>query len=382
MKKRVLAMIMAGAMAAAMMSSTVMAETEDGGFDKSDWTEDEQAMFGDLEVYEDQPTVVIIPKALQYAFWQSVNKGAQEVADAYNVKLVFDAPADESAVAAQVDMANSYLNQSPDVMAVCPIDDGSFVDFFNSAMNADMPIIGFNNTIDAPEGAIKATAATDNYLAAKEAATELFTSDKFMENLKAATPDNPVLIGCMPQDVTSPSMTQRTQGFIDGIKEGCKDLFPDGVEVTGQENFAEEAAGDVCVEIRVQLPATSSTSDAQLQAQTFLNEDNLIGLFYTDTGRCDGLLAATSDGMDLAEGGRYEKVTVVGFDAGANQKAAIKNGYIYGAVAQDPVRIGQDTMLLAIAVNQGKEVKDIGTKYVFYQADDIDDPAMADILYD
>ena len=267
-------------------------------------------------------------------------------------------------------------------MAVCPIDDGSFEDFFNSAISREMPIIGFNNTINAPDGAIKATAATDNYLAAKEAATQIFTSEKFMANLEAATPENPVLIGCMPQDVTSPSMTQRAQGFIDGIKEGCAELFPDGVAVTGQENFAEECEGDMVVEIRVQLPATSSTSDAQLQAQTFLNEQNLIGLFYTDTGRCDGLLAATSDGMDLGEGGRYENVTVVGFDAGANQKAAIKSGYIYGAVAQDPVRIGQDTMLLAIAVNQGKEVNDIGTKYVFYQADDIDDPAMSDILYD
>lgn len=380
--KKTTALMMATVLGISVLGSTMTAMAEDFPMDTSDWTDDEKAMFSDLTVYEEQPTVVVIPKALQYAFWQSVDKGAQEVADAFNVNLVFDAPADESAVATQVDMANSYLNQDPAVIAVCPIDDGSFVDFFNSAMEKEMPLIGFNNSINAPEGAILATAATDNYLAAKEAATQLFTSEKFMANLEAATAEAPVLIGCMPQDVTSPSMTQRAQGFIDGIKEGCAELFPDGVAVTGQENFAEECAGDMCVEIRVQLPATSSTSDAQLQAQTYLNEENLIGLFYTDTGRCDGLLAATSDGMDLAEGGRYENVTVVGFDAGANQKAAIKSGYIYGAVAQDPVRIGQDTMLLAIAADQGKEVKDIGTKYVFYQAEDIDDPAMADILYD
>ena len=61
-----------------------------------------------------------------------------------------------------------------------------------------------------------------------------------------------------------------------------------------------------------------------------------------------GFLSATADGSDLAKGGRYDGLMVAGFDAGASQKNAVRNGWFIGSVTQDPYMIGYYAVELAV----------------------------------
>ena len=71
-------------------------------------------------------------------------------------------------------------------------------------------------------------------------------------------------------------------------------------------------------------------------------------------------MSATSDGQDLnKENGKYKDIVVVGFDAGENQKNAVRNGWFYGSVTQDPYMIGYWAVELAVKAINGEEVPEI-----------------------
>jgi ribose transport system substrate-binding protein len=95
-----------------------------------------------------------------------------------------------------------------------------------------------------------------------------------------------------------------------------------------------------------------------------------------------GLLAATADGEDLADDGKYADLVVAGFDAGTAQKNAIRNGWFYGSVTQDPYQIGYKAVELAYKAAMGEAVADVDTGAQWYNATNIDDPAIALLVYD
>ena len=93
-------------------------------------------------------------------------------------------------------------------------------------------------------------------------------------------------------------------------------------------------------------------------------------------------LAATSTGADLAEGGIYSDLLVCGFDAGATQKNAIREGWFFGSVTQDPYHIGYYAVEMAIKATRGEEVADKDTGAKWYNAENIDTPEIAELVYD
>ena len=93
-------------------------------------------------------------------------------------------------------------------------------------------------------------------------------------------------------------------------------------------------------------------------------------------------MAATNDGSDLAEGGKYADLVVAGFDAGKTLKNAVREGWFIGAVAQDPYQIGYQAVELAVKAIKGEEVTDADTGAVWYNAENIDNPDVAQLVYD
>ena len=91
---------------------------------------------------------------------------------------------------------------------------------------------------------------------------------------------------------------------------------------------------------------------------------------------------ALSDGEDLAEGGKYAGLVVAGFDAGAAQKNAVRQGWFYGSVTQDPYQIGYKAVELAVKAANGEAVEDVDTGAQWYDASNIDDEMIALLVYD
>ena len=105
-------------------------------------------------------------------------------------------------------------------------------------------------------------------------------------------------------------------------------------------------------------------------------------MFCSNEGAVTGFLAATSSGADLADGGLYGDLIVAGFDAGAPQKNAVRQGWFVGSVTQDPYQIGYQAVELAVKAANGEEVADIDTGAQWYTAENIDDPEIALLVYD
>ncbi len=332
-----------------------------------------------------KPYIAVVSKGFQHQFWQTVKKGAEDAAAKYNVEMTFDGPPSESDINIQVDMINAAIAKKPAAMALAVLDTSSITQQLNDCKDKKIPVIGFDSGIpDAPEGTLQATASTDNENAGALAADSMFADPAFQAALKKATPENPVTIGVQSQDATSASIVGRTTGFVNQMLKLCEGVFSGQVAVTGHDKFKKAAtSGKAAVNIFVTIPPSSNATDSQNASQSLLNTKGLIAAFASNEASVNGILAATTDGKDLdRENGKYKDITVVGFDAGKAQKAAVKNGWFLGSVTQDPYAIGYLAVELAAKAIKGEAVKDQDTGCKFYNAANMDKSDIAMLLYD
>ncbi|HBR01350.1 MAG TPA: hypothetical protein DD738_01925 [Ruminiclostridium sp.] len=332
-----------------------------------------------------KPYIAVISKGFQHQFWQVVMKGAKDAAEEYNVDMTFDGPASESEINTQVDMLNAAIAKNPQGLCLAALDTESVTSQLNDLKSKGIPVVGFDSGVpDAPAGTIQATASTNNENAGALAADSMFADPTFSAALKAATTDKPVLIGVLSQDATSASVVGRTTGFIDQMVKNCETVFAGQVEVTGHDKFAKAAtSGKAAVNIKVVVPPSTNANDMQNGAQSLFGTKGIIAMFASNEGAVTGILAATTDGSDLDRtNGKYKNVTVVGFDAGKAQKAAVKNGWFLGSITQDPYMIGYLAVELTVKSINGEKVSDTDTGCKFYTAKNIDDPDISQLVYD
>ena len=332
-----------------------------------------------------KPYIAVISKGFQHQFWQTVMKGAQDAAAKYNVDMTFDGPPSESDIAIQVDMINAAIAKNPKALCLAALDTESVTTQLNDCKAKGIPVVGFDSGVpNAPAGTIVATASTNNEVAGALAADTMFADPTFLAALKAATLDKPVVIGLQSQDATSASIVGRTVGFANEMVKNCETLFPGQVAVTGHDKFAKAAtSGEAAVNIFVIVPPSSSATDAQAGSQTLFAMDRLIAIFASNEASVSGIIAATTDGTDLDRtSGKFKNVTVVGFDAGKALKAAVRNGWFLGAITQDPYMIGYLSIELAFKAINGETVADTDTGCKFYNAANMDQADIAQLLYD
>ena len=330
--------------------------------------------------------IAVVSKGFQHQFWQAVFAGSKAAAAEFDVDITFEGPPSEADIDKQIEMVNAALSKQPAALCLAALDVSSLMGGLEAAKAAGVPVIGFDSGVpDAPEGIIFSTASTNNYAAGEMAAAKMMEEPSIAKRIAGASPDSPVCIGVLSQDAVSASILDRTNGFVNALKAIAENAHPGAVAVIGYHAFAQPAAGKAAVEIKVLVPSTSEYTNAQISAQKMLQDTGaLIGVFCSNEGAVTGLLAATNEGMDLdREKGVYKDITVVGFDAGITQKNAVKKQYFYGSITQDPYRIGYLAVELAYRVVNGEAVDavvDTGCK--FYNYDNIDEPDIAQLVYD
>lgn len=329
---------------------------------------------------EDAMYIPVMAKGFQHQYWQAVYQGAQAAAKDYGVEIYFDGPASETNIDEQVTMLKNEMAKNPAAIALAALSTDSVMTELQECLEKGIPVIGFDSGVpNAPEGAIYATAATNNENAAALAAEKMFEHEGFADMIAAATAEEPVVIAVISQEAVSSSIVGRTTGFVNKMKELCSEVTT--VSVTGHDIWKDEQA-DAAVVIHVQISATTEATDVATASNAVLNMDNLKAVFLSNEGAVTGFLAATADGSELAEGGRYEGLMVAGFDAGASQKNAVRNGWFIGSVTQDPYMIGYYSVELAVKAAKGEEVADIDTGAQWYNAANIDDEMIAMLVYD
>lgn len=333
----------------------------------------------------EKPYIAVVSKGFQHQFWQTVMKGAKDAAAKYNVDMTFDGPPSESDINVQVDMVNAAIAKNPKALCLAALDTKAVTQILTDCKTKGIPVVGFDSGVpNAPEGSIVATASTNNENAGALAADSMFADPIFLAALKVATTDKPVTIGVQSQDATSASIVGRTTGFVNEMLKNCETLFAGQVVVTGHDKFVKAAtSGKAAVNIFVLVPPSSSATDSQSGAQSILATKGLIGVFASNEASVNGILAATTDGTDLDRTkGKYKNITVMGFDAGKAQKAAVKNGWFLGSITQDPYMIGFLSVELAYKSINGEKVADSDTGCKFYNAANMAQEDIAILLYD
>ena len=316
----------------------------------------------------------IVSKGFQHQYWQAVLKGSQNKANELGATINFVGPDSESDIAGQVQMLTSAINAQPDAIGLAALDTKACLDAIISAQEAGIPIVGFDSGVPgAPEGAIVANAATDNYAAGALAAEEGF---KLIEAKLAAG----TRIGVMGQDATAESIVNRGLGFIDKMAEliTAKGLT---VTIVGNDKYVTDAKVDAVdgadVTIEVLVPSEVKNDLSIIDGQTLLNKPDTICIYGSNQFSAENLVSADENigrlGVD---------VVGIGFDSGAALKAAVASGKIAGAVTQAPVAMGEKLVELLHASATGGSVSDVDTGCQWYTAENMESAEISQNLYD
>lgn len=289
----------------------------------------------------DEVYIPVVALGYGHQFWQAVKQGADEAAADYGVTITFEGPEEETMVDKQVDMIKTALAKNPVAIAVAAIDIEAVRSDIEAAKDKGVKVVGF----DAGVGDLaEATAATDSYsagaLAAEHAARLL---------------DNEGKVGIVGHSQTVVDAVAR----VDGFKETVEKDYP-GLEI-----------------VDIQYGDGDHLKSAEV-AKGMMQANPDIDLIYTSN---EGACVGTYNG--LKEAGLIGEVMIVGFDSSAALKEAIRNGEIAGAITQDPVKMGYLTVESAYKLYKGEEVDEIiDTGAAWYDADNMDDPDIAPLLYD
>lgn len=338
--------------------------------------------------------IEIVSKGFQHEFWQAVKLGAQDAADANGWTINFVGPETESDVSDQVDMLADAVNKNPAAIAFAALDTKAALDELNKAMKAEIPMISFDSGVpDAPAGMILATIATDNYAAGALAAVKMWEGIKAdtstgtaqratLANLNAATADSKFRIGIVAQDQISDSLYQRTKGYIEKIvnlveADGYAVAVVGNGSKAGISPSGDEASATVLIDLQVAVDTTLTECTAC--AQVIFQKDDVAAVFTPNQGGVDGIIAVADSHEESWLRDNYK---VSGFDSGAAQKAQIANGNFYGSITQDPYTMGYETVIACINAAAGKSVSDMPLDGVWYNAANMNDPAIDTVLYD
>jgi len=296
---------------------------------------------GQTQAEEEELYIPVISKGFQHAFWLAVEKGAEQAADDYGVRITFEGPETEAMVDKQMDMLQAAIDKDPAAICFAAVDSKAAIPLLEQAKEKGIMIVGFDSGVDSDIPV--STAATDNVAAAALAA------DKMVELIGGSGE-----VAIIAHDNTSRTGIDRVAGFTDRIESE----YPDVTIVDTQYG-----AGD----------HLKSTDLAKAIIQ---GNPDLKGFFGANEGSIIGVLnAATELGRD--------DLVIIGYDSGQQQLEAIRSGQEAGAITQDPIMIGYRCVEAAVKAYNGESVPEfIDTGFHWFDASNIDDPEIEALLYE
>ncbi|WP_418124935.1 ABC transporter substrate-binding protein [Variovorax sp. 375MFSha3.1] len=286
--------------------------------------------------------IPLVSKGFQHQFWQAVKSGAEQAAKDLKVKVSFEGPETEAMVDKQIDMLSAALAKKPQAIGFAALDSQAAIPLLKKAQAAKIPVVAFDSGVDSDIPVT--TTTTDNKAAAALAA------DKMAELIGKSGE-----VALVVHDQTSRTGVDRRDGFVNRIKSAYPNIKIVSVQYGG---------GD-------QLKSTEITKSI-LQASP-----NLKGIFGANEGSAIGVVNG------VREMKRTGKVVVIGYDSGKQQKNAIMDGSMAGAITQNPVGMGYKTVEMAVKAVKGEKLpKIVDTGFFWYDKTNIADPKIAAVLYD
>lgn len=285
--------------------------------------------------------IAVIPKGTTHVFWKSIHAGALKAGQELGAEVIWQGPQKEDDRKLQIEVVESFISRQVDAIVLAPLDDVALVNPVKTAMARGIKVIIIDSGLAAED--YVAFAATDNLLGGKLAAKRL--AEVMGGKGKALM---------LRYAEGSASTMQREQGFLDGIKEAAP-----GIELVSTNQY-----GGV-------------TAESAFQAsQNLLTKfGDVTGIFCPNESTTFGMLRA------LQTAGKAGKVHFVGFDASEPLVNALRQREIAGLTVQDPFRMGETGVRVAVAAVRGHAVeKRIDTGVVMVTPETMDQPEVRALL--
>ncbi|WP_243695983.1 ABC transporter substrate-binding protein [Labedella phragmitis] len=291
----------------------------------------------------DKPYIAMISKGFQHQFWQAVKQGAEERAEELGVEITFEGPASETEVDAQLQMLQAAIDKSPDAIAYAALDPEACIPLIDAAGAAEIPVVQFDAGCDSDVPL--SIAKTDSLGAGALAADHM--AELIGEEGEVA------IVGHSQINSTG---VERRDGFVEQMEAE----YPD-IEI-----------------VDIQYGDGDHLKSADIAKAMIAAHPDLKGIYGTNEGSAVGVVNALTElGMN------GDDLTVIGFDSGKAQMDAITNGLMAGAITQNPIGIGAETVQAAYdAINGDTPEEVIDTGYFFYDAENMKDEEIAAVLYE
>lgn len=289
-----------------------------------------------------EKTIALVAKVSGNAFWEAVHAGAAQAGIDEGVEVTFTGPTDESQIDKQADLLMTAINKGASAVAIAALDEQAISGALTEAQNKGVPVVAFDGVLESDIPV--ATVATDNYAAAQEAA-------KHMVELTGGKGK----VAVISHSQTASSAIDRSQGFIDYIKENAPDIeMLETQYCNSDQKMAQDKANAI-----------------------LLANPDLAGMYGTNDHCAVGAAA------EIEAQGKADSITTIGFDSGSQQIDYIKRGIIAGSITQDPYQMGYSTVTTALdALDGGTPEKMVDSGFHFYNKDNIDDEEIARCLYE
>jgi len=277
--------------------------------------------------------VAFFVKTLNNPFFVTMQEGAETKAKELGIEVFVDGPPAETEVEKQVAMIENAIVQKYSVIVLAPCAKEPLVPVVKKAFDAGIPVINVDDFID--ETLLKnAGAEVAAFIGSDNVAGGKLAGEKMAEIFKDATGE--VQVAVIEGMAGVPNSEKRRDGFLEGIKANAK------IKVVAQQpaDWDVQKGYDVAANI--------------IQA----NKD-LKGIFCCNDQMALGAIKA------IEAAGKSKDITLIGYDATDEGRAAVKAGTMVGTVAQYPDDMGVKAMELAAKITKGEKYtanEFIGTK--------------------
>lgn len=292
--------------------------------------------------------LAMIPKGTTHEFWKAVHAGGQQAvadlaAEGIEIDLHWKGPLREDDREQQIQVVETFVSQQVDGIILAPLDARALVSPVNMATRREIPVVVFDSALQSSDRV--SFVATDNFAGGQLAAQALGDA--------LGGRGNVILLRYA---AGSASTEDRENGFLEVMDRD----FP-GITLISTDQHA------------------GATRETALQAsQNLLNRygDMLQGVFTPNESSTVGMLLALR-----AAGLAGEGVVHIGFDAGEQLLAALRDGDIDALVVQDPFDMGYQAVKIMVDHLNGESVPErVDTGLHLVTTENLDSPEIQQVL--
>lgn len=277
---------------------------------------------------KDTVTVAFIANG-PYTFWTYAHAGCIKAEEEFGIKVNFYKPPG-GLVEEQKRFIETMMAKGVDALAISVIDPENMTPFLNE-IASQIPLVTFDS--DAPTSKRRAYVGMSNYAAGRMGG----------EAIKSQLPEGGDLVIFVGR-LDAQNAIERRQGIIDELK---------GLPYQGQYPGKMTPQGKVVCDKWTILDTRTDGGDesrAKGNAEDMLVKypdlDLMIGLWSYNT---PAIISAVKDADRLG------KMKIIGFDEEVVVLQAIKDGYVYGTIVQNPYEYGRKSSEIMYKLAKGQD---------------------------